>query len=291
MQKYIKSQVIANEAMMLRKAHVDVILIVEGPSDCTLFKKFLSASLFRIVIAFSKDDALDAQKILIERGDEKTICIVDSDFWRISVIPELKKIELPDRTFYTDYHDIDNSMIKSDICFRSVMVEFSSAGKIAEQNKSFLEIRDEIIKESRNIGKIRLYNELTNSGIKFESLKMSDIVINDSFKIDWAKLIKCLLDDTRKQNITSSVIEAGIEKLPKDLDDWQLTCGQDTIRLIGLSLRKVIGSCDHKETDERLLKRSFRLAFPAEEFKSMKLMNDLINYVGQHWPGREFYSF
>ncbi len=115
---------IANECILSRANFLGTLLIVEGPSDSRLFKKFSDQSACKTIPAGGKRHAIDAIDILDKRGLSGALAIVDADYFHLDRVKLSSK-----NVLLTDEHDLELMLLLSN-ALDNVLDEHASPAKL-----------------------------------------------------------------------------------------------------------------------------------------------------------------
>jgi hypothetical protein len=131
MKDHIKAHSIANGIRMNRshpRGHRGAFIVLEGDADRRLFCKLLSATACKLVVAWTRQDALLVLGLLEQTGFRGALAIVDADLTRVD--PLLDPVHQSANVMLTDGHDIECMMVASQ-ALTSLLIEFGSEDKIA----------------------------------------------------------------------------------------------------------------------------------------------------------------
>jgi len=277
---------IANEVILTKQTSEALVLIVEGYSDEKTFRKFLVCADSEIISSWGKNNALAAMAILEHEGIVGVFAIVDADFWHLE-----GKSPTSANVIVTDDHDLEMMIIHSN-SFDHFIIEVTSTTKM----KKFLlkhnagEIRDILFEHARPIGLLRRYSHENGLNLHFNDLNFSKFIAKDTFTLDLKKMIQRVLARTRNSTLNVDVLisqthpsHAGISD-----DPYQICCGHDVIAVLGIGLRKCIGSKSSKETSVEALERELRMSYDSACFKQTQLYSAAEEWSRNNAPYRVF---
>ncbi len=269
---------VLNAIGMKLNANSDVVIVlVEGDTDKRLFKKIFDASKVSIEITFGKQNLLDVTDLLHQNklGREVSFfAIKDSDFDRINQKKEVKNLYL------TDFSDIETMILISPV-LDSILSEYGQENKI--EGKNILQI---LLNEAKLLGSLKLINEREGLNLKFTDLNFSKFLNKSNLKIDIDKMIKTVLDNSKRQDLKVEDFKPKVEHiLAQNHDLLQLCNGHDLIQLLSIALTKLIGSKDQKDVKIETLESSLRISYRFEDFKLTKLYASIIEWEKQNEKG------
>ncbi|WP_448700409.1 hypothetical protein ACFGVR_00730 [Mucilaginibacter sp. AW1-3] len=283
MVEHISPDRIAN-AIMQDKSFVGTYILVEGNNDYTFYRKFVNNDLCEVQVTFGKQNILNVIKILQDRGFTNSIGIVDSDFRNISDISEN-----PDNIFYTDEHDIETTIIKSE-AFDSLIDQYCEKGRyndfIKENNDE--DLRKILLKLLVPLGYLKWANQREKWGLLFKAKNMSgpELKIEDFIPVatmqflGYEKMINTVFNYSRgkvKFDIKEDYAFKHVEALSTTLrvDDYQLCNGHDFSYLFSLALRKKISNYNSKAIPVEQIEKDLVLAYDSSQFKTTNLYSSI----------------
>ncbi|MDR2424904.1 MAG: DUF4435 domain-containing protein [Prevotellaceae bacterium] len=246
-----------------------VLILVEGEDDCRIYPKFFKQDSTRVeFIPGGKCQLINVLSALTAITNQ-VIGISDADFLHLEK-------NYPDVTnlFYTDYHDIEMTMLSFDPVHDNLFAEYRMLDKRSE-------IWQNIMQQSSYLAYIRWYNEKNNCQINFSGLKYGDKLTEISKgKISFKNQALLQTLNIRSKDKTEELTETNINDFITDnktADGLNLCNGHDTIALLAL----IVGSLvSYKE-----LCRHLRLSFTIKEFLQTKLYLQLSD-----WQTRNGYN-
>lgn len=216
-----------------KKNKKKVFILVEGTGDVGFYKNIVDKNNVQIIPMgdektreSAKDNVIRAMEILNRDRIQGVVGIVDTDYDAIE--GNIKEI---DNLIYTDEHDIETMILKTD-AYDKFENEYGNEERIGAYESEFGSIMDNILQFGSKIGKTRLLSIRENLKLDFKSVILEDF-IDDALKFDW--------DDYFKQVLYASKKLAQKEelntKLLNDNDDyniWQLCRGHDLTALMAI---------------------------------------------------------
>ena len=260
-------------------------LIVEGVSDISFFKKFISEESCDIIFANGKENVIET---VLELEEETTILgIVDADFWYLNGInPTSENILM------TDFHDIEMIMLNTR-ALESILDEFGTTEKIKNlESERKLKFREILLQEGSEIGFFRLLKKRNPdfSELNFKRLQFDSFLNTKEFQIDKISLIRTVLKNTEnwvliQENLknlygtnSEQVIVEKIENLKESNDNLlQICIGHDLTKIILIMLIKEIGNRANPNfpEDRKSLESSLRMAYTLDDFLKTELFKKI----------------
>jgi hypothetical protein len=285
MENHIQAVRVAN-AIMQDNSYSGFYLIVEGVKDSKLFNKYVNHSNVRIREAFGRTNVEQVLNTLSERGFNKKVGVIDSDFDELldikSTNPDLIK---------TDHHDIEVMIFKTK-AFDEVLKVFCSVNKIAKLEKdAALSIRDIIMSLAKELGYLKIANKIYNMGLHFRpatskgnELKYHNFIDEKTLKF---KGIKALIETVRNYSNGKSENLVAFDIAEKNLllqqkieyDVYHLVNGHDLSNILFLVMKKTLGSPNKMLTSHHSIEDSLLLAFDYDDFKQSKLFKLLAEWT------------
>jgi len=281
MEQYITPDRIAN-AIMQDNSYMGHYLIVEGAKDVKFFQKYVDQNSFRIREALGYEKVLSVLKILDERGFNKKIGIIDSDFSEI-----LQNTEKIDGLYLTDDHDIEVMIIKTKALYNVIHL-FCSHIKVKtwEESKG-ITIRDIIFELGRKIGYLKLANKVHGLGLVFRPLKPEGNQISYRDFIDEKtmefvgtnKMIETIMNYSRNKSQTmksKGEIEEKLNRISQiNYNRHHLTNGHDLTNILYILMKKTLSSRNKMLVDFNSVEDSLILAYEFDDFKQTNLYQQL----------------
>ena len=256
----IDAAMVAAEAVMLRSESDRTILIVEGPTDQSVYVNFIDQMACEIVIAHGRDNAIEALAILNSRQFCRVLCIVDLDYSHL-----LNRPVAGNGVFLTDDHDLETMIIRSS-AFDRVLREYGSRIKITEHSKSICEA-------AHPIGILRFYSLNTGKKLVFENIKYT-FVDRRTLAINVEHMIRTIYNNSRislKSQEFRDVACYVARKSKGSHNVWHMCCGHDLTAMLGKSLQSLFGTRRAIEIDAASVERVLRLAYSFDDFRKTQL--------------------
>lgn len=279
MKKELKqnSDIIANTIRMKRtQLKTQVFILVEGDSDKRFFKKFFHKETTHLEIAWGRKNLLEVLEKLKE--DDKLIAIKDADFdWVNYYIPTQGNL------FITDFYDVENLMLHSP-ALDTLITEHAGEEKLNKFEQSQHTLLELIIEAGKPLGYLRLLNDRSNMGLKFENLRYKDFIDINSLKINVEHLIQAVKNKSQKPQLDAKQLLTDLNDLARSLDsldhNLKLCCGHDLTEILSLAFAKLLGTSgsDNKIT-RKDIESDLRLAYHFSYFKQTKLYQNLVAWA------------
>lgn len=265
----VTGDMIANEVLLSRTKFDGTILIVEGETDGKLYQNFAPNTGVSILPSWGKENVLEAVRILEQESTSGFLAIVDADFCHIEdCCPDSSNI------LVTDDHDIDMMIFRSDSLLR-VVRELGSLGKLQAflQEHGASDLREVLLERAIPLGHLRRYSLVQGLALRFEGLRFERFVDTKTLDLDIHVLVRSVHALTECPDLTTSELEEilleALNEAP--VDPYQLCCGHDVVSLVGIGLRRAIGSRSKKATESQLLEGILRLSYDSQEFRTSTL--------------------
>ena len=268
---------IANRVRLLRTHHKGAFLIVEGDTDKRFYERYISREHCQIVIAYSKEQAVEALKILEQDHFSGVLAIVDADFDIL-----LQSHPSTPNLLLTDTHDVETMLLKSP-ALDKVLAEFGSEEKI-NRHPDILSL---LCAAGRPLGYLRLVSLREDLSLRFEELPMNRFLAEPALTVDRARLIRTIKDHSVKPQLRDSDIEAMIGDVETDTHDpWHVCNGHDLVGILSLGLRSSLGTNNPAQVRPEILERSLRLAYEASHFAETNLYTSITQWERANSPYR-----
>ena len=284
MEQYITPERTAN-AIMQDSNFKGYYLIVEGKKDVKFYGKFINDNEICIKPAFGNAKVKKILELLDERGFEKKIGIIDSDFRKI-----LNITESIGGLFITDDHDVEVMIIKTK-ALESVLNIYCSKSKIKEfETQSGCSIRHAILSLGKEVGYLKLANKIYNLGLVFKpinpdgnQIKYSSLVCEKTLNFLGSKqLIQTAINYSRNKSdcIVQEAIIIDKHKIisEQELDLFQLVNGHDLTNFLYVLMKKVLKSNNKMLVDYNSIEDSLILACDYSYFKETVLYNSMLKW-------------
>lgn len=278
---------VANAICMDCNSH-KYYLLTEGEKDTLLFSKFINKENIEIRPVFGCSKLLECFDILECRNVKKHIGIIDGDFHRIlGTAPEIENL------FLVDYHDIEVMMIKSNAL--NSIINISGYGfKVTEfERDNNVSLLNALLNSAKNIGYLRLANNIHSLGLKFKpdkpegnQIPYKDFICDDLVSHDYETMIKRIMDYSRNKSKElkkeMDIKEKFLEISQNEYDINQLVNGHDITNILSMFFVKKIKCKKSCVADHNAITDSLILAFETTEFQKTNLYQELKNWSAEN---------
>ena len=234
-----------------------VWVLVEGEDDGKIYPKFFDASKAKVEYVNGKTSLIEALEILTQET-KQVVGIADADFLHLNKLyPRVKNL------FYTDYHDIEMTMLSFEDVRNNLLTEYQLQDKqqIIWQN---------VLEEASYIGYIRWYNDINDNKINFSGIEYGKIadLVDEKLKLQKPLLLDELnqRSPNKERILTDETVNTFIETNSTD-DSMNLCSGHDVAAFLSL----IIGS----RTTPKGVETALRFSFNIQHFSKTKLYKQL----------------
>lgn len=277
MREYITDHDVANAIRMKRSLFGGAFLVVEGTSDKRVFGLVLDREGCWTEIAYGRDNLLGAIRILNADSFNGAFAIVDADFSNITgeAIPE-------ENILRTDLHDLE-CMILNSPAFDRLLEELGSEIRVSSFATTTPLIARQLATNAIPLGCLRLHSLQQEMGLKFEGLTFNKFVESSDLRIDVAKMVLTVVNNSQKHHLDQTRLVAQIaDEDQKGHDCWQISCGHDIVEILSVALRKKFSGKNSGDVAPENLERYLRLAYEAADLKETKLFQSLVDWEQRH---------
>ena len=264
---------LANQIRLERATHKGSFLLVEGDSDCNVFRRFCDSSACSIVVCLGTGNLHSAINELDSSCFQGALGFADRDFAHF-----LGYIECKGTVVYTDENDIEVMVLCSGSLER-VLEEIGNDSIISKteevQKKS---VREIIFQSASVIGCLRLVSQVESLSLQFDGMSYK-FRANNSCVLDKEKTIRHVLGrsgpiDGLSENAVIDMI--GVWR-SKAISAKELCRGHDCVRVLGRALKKQFGNKSDFNNDAgaRVLESILRLAYDFVDFRGTKAYGDI----------------
>ncbi|MDR0680943.1 MAG: DUF4435 domain-containing protein [Dysgonamonadaceae bacterium] len=255
-------QGIVNAALMYLRTPTtssQAAILVEGPDDIKIYRKFFNQNMTQIFACIGKNDLQKVLLGLLPKTDH-LIGIRDADFCHLEdVEPECPNL------FLTDCHDIEMTILRFAEVRRDLFSEYLSDDNFDRIDS----VWKSIVKEASFVGYIRWFNEKNNYRIAFDGLFYKEGYGDD--REQW------LLDQLnerspdKKESFTKEIINDFITTYKTD-DIFNLCNGHDVTALLAQTFK----------INVKQVTRALRLSFHQKQFIRTALYREILAWQTQH---------
>ena len=173
-------------------------------------------------------------------------------------------------------------MIIKTKAFGAVLSEMGSKRKVSEFPTEH-SIRYELMQKALVIGHLRHLSLTDDLNLRFEGLSFERFVDRDSLEVDIDEMIRRIFELTRIPTLVAEDIRERLLELINDAegDPYQICCGHDFVAILGIALRKALGSQTKEAASPTKLGIALRLAYDSSDFLQTKLYSD-----AKQWSNR-----
>ena len=227
-----------------------VAVLVEGPDDAKVYRKFFDQIMTQLFVSTGKDALQKYLQELLTKT-KQAIGIRDTDFCNLEHIkPENSHL------FFTDYHDLEMTILYFEEIRRALFSEYGDLNRIDS-------VWESIVKEAVFAGYIRWFNEKNDYQIVFDGLFYKIDSNGDREQVLLDQLNEQSPD--KKERITKEMIDDFIIQY-KTSDVFNLCNGHDVIALLTKTF-----TINSKQTATAL-----RLSFQQKQFIRTALYQELL---------------
>ena len=251
---------------MKRSYYGGSFVLVEGITDCRLYRKFIDKDECSIIVAHSKDNVrIAARELYLRRNDRKVIGIVDPD------LDPLNGIKQTPPVFAADHRDSDTVMIES-AALDNVLEEYGDQDKIYAFEKKYGEVRDALAAACYPIGMLMYVSDRFDHDLYFRDPDHSLFIDKKGLKINVDAMIDTILAASPHAHVSKKDISSELQKeLKEEHDPWEVCRGHDLLSVLALGLREIFGSYNAKNIRTGELAGALRLAYDKETFRTTAL--------------------
>lgn len=260
------------ELRMLRSSFPGSLFVVEGPSDCRLFERFVDQAHCQVIPGFGKNSVVKAIVALDGIAFRGLLGIVDADHWHLAGQPSPSP-----NLLITEVTDVE-LLVATQGCLERVADEFGSAPK----KNAFLRatghrsITEAILEVTFPIGVLRWVSERDGFRLKFQEVNVGDFFRLDDLRLEKGRLVGRLLQLTANPSLTTERVNLAWEAAMAEELLPPLTCkGHDLVQVLSRGLRRAFGNKRKDEVIPENLESIFRLTFDYEDFRRTELYTDI----------------
>jgi len=238
-----------------------VWILVEGEDDCKIYPKFFDETKARVEFVNGGKIQLTIAITTLTAETKQVIGIQDADFLHL----ERNYPEVPN-LFYTDYHDIEMTMLSFDEVRTNLLTEYRLLDKQQD-------IWQNALQEVSYISYIRWHNEKNKCKINFNGLGYAKLAEITDGKIFMQKQNLLQELNARSKNKTEELTDSNIDGFittNKTTDFLNLCNGYDVTALLSLIIG---GQVSHTE-----FCRHLRLSFTDQHFIHTKLYREIFDW-------------
>jgi hypothetical protein len=253
------------EIRMRRQLTTSAVLLVEGPSDIPVIRQHIDSSC-DVLATFGRDRLLEIVDLADSEGVQGVCGLTDADFGKIRGFPAARL-----NVVRTDFHDLEMTLASTSALARLIAAN-STEVKRRRFVSAYGSIQDALLRGTSVVGAVRLYNEETNSRLKFDGLDWKRFVNRQSLEVDLDAAIVEIRNKSQQPGLDVSAVANRVRAiLAASHDPLYLGCGHDLLELIAFSMRGCIGSKQRSATTATALGIQLSLAIDAAEWDGLAL--------------------
>lgn len=272
---------IANAIMQDQRYH-GIYLAVEGKKDLKLFRKFVSSDDVEIKVAFGCEKVKEVLKILEDRGFDRVVGIIDRDFKEIQ-----GEVDVLDRLFLTDHHDIEVMMINSSSLDHVLSVCCNSDRIKSFEEKNGTDIRNTVLELGKEVGYLKLANKIHNLGLLFKPdrpegnvIKYRDFICDKTLDFKGEeKLINSVVNYSRNRSKnmknTDEIKDCYCKVCSQSYDLNQISNGHDLSNILLILMSKVLKSGNKLLANYNAVEDLLIIGYEYSEFKDTNLFKNM----------------
>lgn len=264
------------EIIMSRTGFAGSLLVLEGVEDVKFWKSRVTGySECQLIQAGGKTTVVGAVVKADQLNVPGVLGIVDND------CDSLLSRSLPSiNLIHTEARDIETLML-STRAFEDVIAELGDDKKIEVLERSEGKtIRDIFISRALIFGQLRYLNSLHNWNVSFATIKPQRFAVPSSWSFDISGMVQEFLRQipaVSEQDLKAQLANILIE------NPWSILHGKDSLNVLAIGLRAVIGDCQHSQESISLM---LRLAFNSLLFKNTTLYLSVKCWESNNCPYR-----
>lgn len=265
----------AAELRMRRSLHRRAMMVVEGDSDARVYRRVIDHR--SIVIANNREQALAVRRLLLD--EPAILAVVDADFDRLEGTAPSE----PD-VFLTDHRDLETMAFAAGAARKVVEVR-GSHDKLDRLDGTVLAV---LLPAALAVGRLRWHSHRSESALRFRGLKFNKQWLDErTLTPDPYKLARAVCDLSRRPGLEARALSDAAERLTAEqADPLDVCCGHDLAAVLGLALRKRLGSLNAGETSTERMEENILLAWDDADIRATRLYRDLVQWSSAHpdWP-------
>jgi hypothetical protein len=253
---------IVAEVLMTRSAFSGAIVLVEGATDSRFLRRHLLIDQIQLIICYGKQTAIAAMAQMASLPLSGYLAVVDRDF------DDHKGIYPGPFVFYTYTHDTETLLLS--VRLETVLSELAEKHRVDAFEAAVGSTRSALLQRAEAFSRLRYLNEVNPAfGIGVDGFSPWKYVDQRTWILDEHALN---LDFSAACGHSLQRLAVYFASLP-DLRNWVSVQGHDTLAILSIGLRHVLGS--GKQVSENQLSSALRLAFTEIDFQGTKLYGDL----------------
>ena len=257
----------ATSIRMKRSQHLGSFLLVEGRDDRLFMESYISSGECKIITANGKSNVLDAVEILEEDGFPGVLGLVDADFDRIE-----STFTYSCNVVAYETHDLETMLVSSPGLDR-ILHEFGSNEKLEDLEADVL---GALVARAVHVAYLRLVSLRHDLALRFQGLNYSKWIDRTQFTFCIIDLITEVKNRSQRQDLATDELEMKMQSIAdENLPLLEMCNGTDLIEILAIGLMRTMGSNSAGIVSAEVLRRSFRLAYSDQMFRSSRLFEDI----------------
>ena len=241
-----------------------VWILVEGEDDCKIYPKFFDETKAKVEFVNGGKGQLMIALNILNQETKQVIGIQDADFLHLD-----KKYPPITNLFFTDFHDIEITMLNFDGVLCNLLTEYRMQDKKDA-------VWQNVLHEASFVGYVRWYNETMKcsdenfKGLNFRGIGYGDYLDGCKITLNRQHFLDKLNERTdREETVTKDDIENFIAQ-HRTTDVLNLCNGHDVTKMLSL----IIGS----RLSYKQLGKHIRLSFQLNHFEKTELCAKIYNW-------------
>ena len=258
---------ITNSIRMKRSQYLGSFLLLEGRDDRLFMEAYISSEECKIIVVNGNTNVLNVIEILDEDSFTGVLGIVDADFDRIENAFAYSKNVV---TYET--HDLETMLVSSPALDR-LLHEFGNREKLEDFGSDVLEA---LVARAVLVAYLRLYSLRNGLSLRFLGLNYSKWIDRGQFTFYMRDLITEVKNRSQRHDLSSDELEIEMHSVAdENLPSYEMCNGTDLIEILAIGLMRILGSNPPGSVNAEVLRRSLRLAYSDEMFRSSHLFEDI----------------
>lgn len=279
MKSHITGLDLANTVRMAHLQRRVTFVLVEGETDLYCLRTFILCQFCEILVCHGRDNVFQAVESLDGSQEPGFLAVVDADYDLLE-----GKGPASANCIFTDFRDLIMVLFSSR-ALEKLLIEKGSPMKIAAfEAQVGKPVRDAILECARPLGYLRWLNRRGGLNLVFRDLNVAKAVDRETLSLDFVRVTQVLAQRSPGDHNHVYLMDQVVALTDPSHDPRYVCCGHDAVSILGLGLRKAIGSQTAIHTEVDVLERDLRLAFDWDCFEKT-LIHDHIRSWEQQNPG------
>jgi len=252
---------------MLRAADRRTILVIEGDSDESALYGHVDEAAVNMIPGYGKGIVEPAMAIVNKTKTRDIIAMLDRDLRGLVGVAS----DSPDNVFYTDYYDLDATVLLSGGLGERLACNFSNVATVKAVAKSLnvASIVQAAIVLALPLGVLRLISVRDGLNLPLQKFPLGAVINDDCTRVDLEAMTRLAINRSSGQ-ITRTPNELAAEVLDEvsRINQGDMyCCGHDLVKALAIILQKKAGvSIGHD-----MLENALRAAFSCNHIKRTKV--------------------